>query len=78
MGGGITELCTWLSHYKLKCGTNLRLNKPPFLPATSVAGLEDVGRVDGDAMVGVVQRGKVVPGGAKVKSLEIRCVAVGN
>lgn len=61
-----------------KCGTNLRLNKPPFLPATSVAGLEDVGRVDGDAMVGVVQRGKVVPGGAKVKSLEIRSVRVSN
>lgn len=59
-----------------QCGTHLRFDKPPFLPAASVAGLEDVGRVDGDAMVGVVQRGKVVP--VKVKSLEIRSVTVSN
>lgn len=51
------------------CGTNLRLNKPPFLPATSIAGLEKVGRVDSNAMLGVIQRGKVVPG-ANVKFRE--------
>ena len=43
-------------------GTNLRLDKPPFLSAAAIAGLEKVGRVDSDAMVGVIQRGKVVPG----------------
>lgn len=59
-----------------KCGTNLRLNKPPFLPATSVAGLEMVSRVDSDAMVGVIQCGKVVPGVAKMKYLGIRSVTV--
>lgn len=50
-----------------KCGTNLRLNKPPALPATSIAGLENIGRVDGNTVVGVIQSGEVVPGGAKIK-----------
>lgn len=50
-----------------KYGTNLRLNKPPSFSASSIAGLEMIGRVDSDTMVGVVQCGKVVPGGAKMK-----------
>lgn len=57
-----------------KCGTNLRLDKPPFLPATSIAGLELIGSVDGNTMFGVIQCGKMVPGGAKMKfgDMEIR------
>lgn len=47
-------------------GTNLRLYKPPFLPAASIAGLELISRVDSNAMVCVVQGCKVVPGGAKI------------
>jgi len=46
--------------------TDLRLHKPPFLPASAVAGLEVIGGVDGDAMDRVVQRGEVVPGGGSV------------
>lgn len=56
-----------------KCGTNLRLNKPPFLPAASIAGLEMIGGVDSDAMVGVIQGGKVEPGGAKMKCSDLEC-----
>ena len=48
------------------CDTNLRLYKPPFLPATPIAGLELISRVDSDAMVGVIQRGKVVPEGGTI------------
>lgn len=62
--------------YIQKCGTNLRLNKPPFLPAASIAGLEMVGRVDSNAMVGVIQCGKVVPGCAKMRYSGIRSVAM--
>ena len=29
--------------HKHKCATNLRLHKPPILPATSIAGLEMIG-----------------------------------
>lgn len=54
-----------------KCGTNLRLYKPPFFPATSIAGLEMIGRVHSNTMVGVIQCGKVVPGGAKMRSIVI-------
>ena len=53
-----------------KYGTNLRLHKPPLLSATSIAGLEMIGRVDSNAMVGVIQCGKVIPGGAKMKVLK--------
>lgn len=35
-----------------------------------------IGRVDSNAMVGVIQCGKVVPGRAKIKYLEIRSVAM--
>lgn len=46
--------------------TNLRLYKPSFLPAASIAGLELIRGVDSNTMVCVIQRGKVVPGGAKM------------
>lgn len=53
-----------------KCGTNLGLYKPPFLPASSIAGLEMIGRVDGNTMVGVIQCGKMVPGSdSEIKSV---------
>lgn len=41
--------------------TDLGLHEPAFLPAAAVTGLEDVGGVDSDAVVGVVQCGKVIP-----------------
>lgn len=41
-------------------GTHLGLYEPALLPASSIAGLKDVCRVDGDAVMCVVQRGKVV------------------
>lgn len=50
--------------------TNLRLHKPPALSATSIAGPELIGRVDSNAMVGVIQRGKVEPDGAKIDKNE--------
>lgn len=46
--------------------TDLRLHKPAALPATAITGLEDVGWVDSDPVVGVVQCGKVIPGAAKM------------
>lgn len=51
--------------------TDLRLHEPAFLPAAAVAGLEDIGRVDGNAVVGVVQRGKVEAGAAKINCLGV-------
>lgn len=70
----LTMSILWVYVYSMhKCGTNLRLNKPPFLPATSIAGLEMIGRVDSDTMVGVIQGGKVEPGGAKMKCSDLEC-----
>jgi len=47
----------------------LRLNKPLILPASSVVVLEQVGGVDGDAVVSVVQRSKLVPVGAHMEQV---------
>lgn len=41
--------------------THLWLHKPALLPASSIAGLEAVGWIHSNAVVGVIQRGKVVP-----------------
>lgn len=46
--------------------TYLRLNKPSFLPAATIAGLELIRGIDSNTVVCVIQRGKVVPVGAKM------------
>ena len=54
----------------MRHGAHLRLDEPALLPASSVAVLEEVGGVHGDAVVGVVQRGKVVPVGGQQTARE--------
>ena len=64
----LTMSVLWMHLYSMhKCSTNLRLNKPTIQPAVSSDGrLENIGRVDSNTMLGVIQGGKVDPGGAKM------------